>query len=155
MLERSGIECPMLTGGSTGTYNIDAAIDGVTELQPGSFVFMVDMVAMPAVGSARRDGQQALARTLMDPATQRAFNLAKGSIPARSDVPLDGLDDCARQAAVDLQAAARHHALLNRFAASASESARDAIYAVVTQFIASDETPAAAAVRLRHVLRSP
>ena len=40
LLERSGIDCPMLTGGSTGTYEIDSGIKGVTELQPGSFVFM-------------------------------------------------------------------------------------------------------------------
>jgi D-serine deaminase-like pyridoxal phosphate-dependent protein len=40
MLEKKGIACPLLTGGSTGTYNIDSEIDGITELQPGSFVFM-------------------------------------------------------------------------------------------------------------------
>ncbi|HTK75110.1 MAG TPA: DSD1 family PLP-dependent enzyme [Gemmataceae bacterium] len=40
LLSRHGIECPLLTGGSTGTYDIDTAIDGVTELQPGSFIFM-------------------------------------------------------------------------------------------------------------------
>ncbi|MBA2604666.1 MAG: DSD1 family PLP-dependent enzyme [Acidobacteria bacterium] len=40
LIERSGIECPLLSGGSTGTYNIDVEVDGVTELQPGSFVFM-------------------------------------------------------------------------------------------------------------------
>lgn len=40
LLESSGIPCPLLTGGSTGTYNIDSGIDGVTELQPGSFLFM-------------------------------------------------------------------------------------------------------------------
>lgn len=40
LLESNGIACPLLTGGSTGTYNIDAEIDGITELQPGSFVFM-------------------------------------------------------------------------------------------------------------------
>lgn len=40
LIEQAGIECPMVTGGSTGTYRIDAAIDGVTEIQPGSFVFM-------------------------------------------------------------------------------------------------------------------
>jgi D-serine deaminase-like pyridoxal phosphate-dependent protein len=40
LVEKSGIECPLLTGGSTGTYNIDSEIDGINELQPGSFVFM-------------------------------------------------------------------------------------------------------------------
>ena len=40
LFEQKGIACPLLTGGSTGTYNIDSAIDGITELQPGSFMFM-------------------------------------------------------------------------------------------------------------------
>jgi D-serine deaminase-like pyridoxal phosphate-dependent protein len=40
LFEKSGLACPLLTGGSTGTYNIDSDIDGITELQPGSFMFM-------------------------------------------------------------------------------------------------------------------
>jgi len=40
MIQASGIACPLLTGGSTGTYNIDCDIEDVTELQPGSFIFM-------------------------------------------------------------------------------------------------------------------
>ncbi len=39
-LEQKGIACPLVTGGSTGTYNIDSDMDGITELQPGSFIFM-------------------------------------------------------------------------------------------------------------------
>jgi 3-hydroxy-D-aspartate aldolase len=39
-LERKGIPCPWLSGASTGTYNIDGEMDGVTELQPGSYLFM-------------------------------------------------------------------------------------------------------------------
>lgn len=35
-----GIECRLLSGGSTGTYNIDSEIEGITELQPGSYIFM-------------------------------------------------------------------------------------------------------------------
>ena len=40
LFEKNGIECPLLTGGSTGTYNIDSEIKGISELQPGSFMFM-------------------------------------------------------------------------------------------------------------------
>jgi D-serine deaminase-like pyridoxal phosphate-dependent protein len=40
MVEKSGVQCGWLSGASTGTYNIDCDIDGVTELQPGSFIFM-------------------------------------------------------------------------------------------------------------------
>jgi len=39
-LNKRGIATPWLSGGSTGTYNIDSSIDGITELQPGSFMFM-------------------------------------------------------------------------------------------------------------------
>ena len=40
LLQSKGIDIPLLTGGSTGTYDIDSEIDGITELQPGSFIFM-------------------------------------------------------------------------------------------------------------------
>jgi D-serine deaminase-like pyridoxal phosphate-dependent protein len=40
LLQQAGFEAAILSGGSTGTYNIDSAIDGVTELQVGSYVFM-------------------------------------------------------------------------------------------------------------------
>ncbi|MEO7142055.1 MAG: DSD1 family PLP-dependent enzyme, partial [Bryobacteraceae bacterium] len=40
LLEAGGIQCSLVTGGSTGTYNIDSTLSGVTELQPGSFLFM-------------------------------------------------------------------------------------------------------------------
>lgn len=40
LIERDGIACPMITGGSTGTYRFDSENPGMTELQPGSFVFM-------------------------------------------------------------------------------------------------------------------
>lgn len=39
-LERLGLDNRILSGGSTGTYNIDSSIAGVTELQVGSYVFM-------------------------------------------------------------------------------------------------------------------
>ena len=40
MIEGAGISCRMVTGGSTGTYRFDADNPGMTELQPGSFIFM-------------------------------------------------------------------------------------------------------------------
>jgi 3-hydroxy-D-aspartate aldolase len=40
LIEADGIPCSLVTGGSTGTFLIDSEIDGVTELQPGSFIFM-------------------------------------------------------------------------------------------------------------------
>ena len=40
LLEKNGHEVRVLTGASTGTYNIDSEVDGLTELQSGSYVFM-------------------------------------------------------------------------------------------------------------------
>lgn len=40
LIEAAGIRCPIVTGGSTGTYRFDADNPGMTELQPGSFIFM-------------------------------------------------------------------------------------------------------------------
>jgi D-serine deaminase-like pyridoxal phosphate-dependent protein len=40
LLQKAGFDAKILSGGSTGTYNIDSTIDGVTELQVGSYVFM-------------------------------------------------------------------------------------------------------------------
>lgn len=40
LLTKAGLEAPIVTGGSTGTYNIDSAIQGITELQVGSYIFM-------------------------------------------------------------------------------------------------------------------
>jgi D-serine deaminase-like pyridoxal phosphate-dependent protein len=40
LIENAGMPVEILTGGSTGTYNIDAGIPGFTELQAGSYIFM-------------------------------------------------------------------------------------------------------------------
>ena len=39
-LRKKGMPLDIFTGGSTGTYNIDSEMDGVTELQCGSYIFM-------------------------------------------------------------------------------------------------------------------
>jgi D-serine deaminase-like pyridoxal phosphate-dependent protein len=40
LLKQHGFNAGILSGGSTGTYNIDSHIDGMTELQVGSYIFM-------------------------------------------------------------------------------------------------------------------
>lgn len=39
-LEASGVPVPILTGGGTGTYDIDPTVSVLTELQAGSYLFM-------------------------------------------------------------------------------------------------------------------
>jgi glucose/mannose transport system substrate-binding protein len=43
---------------------------------------------------AKAKAQEALASTLLDPKTQVAFNLKKGSLPVRGDVDLQAANDC-------------------------------------------------------------
>ena len=40
LLQQAGFDAKILSVGSTGTYNIDSAIDGISELQVGSYIFM-------------------------------------------------------------------------------------------------------------------
>lgn len=49
LCRKAGLDIPIVTGGSTGTYNIDREI-GLTELQAGSYIFM-DSLYM-AIGSS-------------------------------------------------------------------------------------------------------
>ena len=53
LLQRAGHDVPILSVGSTGTYNIDSHIAGVTEIQAGSYVFMD--VEYRRIGSASDD----------------------------------------------------------------------------------------------------
>ncbi len=39
-MEKAGHEIGVFTGGGTGTYDIDSALDGMTDLQMGSYLFM-------------------------------------------------------------------------------------------------------------------
>ena len=44
LLQRNGHTVEILSGASTGTYNIDSYIEGLTELQSGSYVFMPSLM---------------------------------------------------------------------------------------------------------------
>ena len=40
LLDRRGIRCRVVSGGGTGTYNLEAASEVYNEIQPGTYVFM-------------------------------------------------------------------------------------------------------------------
>jgi glucose/mannose transport system substrate-binding protein len=64
-----------------------------------AYVIAADSLAVPKLADpAQRQGQILMAKTAMDETVQRDFSLAKGSIPARNDVPQDAFDLCARKA---------------------------------------------------------
>ncbi len=41
-MRQVGLDIPTVTGGGTGTYDINSEIDGMTDIQAGSYVFMDD-----------------------------------------------------------------------------------------------------------------
>ena len=64
------------------------------------FIYLVNSLSMFAQTDPDRiASQDVLATAIMDPAVQVAFNLAKGAIPARTDVDFTALDSCAQETA--------------------------------------------------------
>jgi len=95
-------------------------------------------------------GQQLLASLIMSPGFQETFNLAKGSIPARTDVALDAFDACALRSHADLLAAIENDALVPSMAHEMAipRSIRGEFLDLVTNFFNSDMSSEEAAQSL-------
>lgn len=52
LITAAGIPCPIVSGGGTGTYNIDAEARVFTELQAGSYIFMDKQYAQVMIANA-------------------------------------------------------------------------------------------------------
>jgi glucose/mannose transport system substrate-binding protein len=74
----------------------------------GSVLYLTDMFAMFEVPADRRNAQLALADATMSPSFQSAFNVIKGSVPARMDVPDTDFDACGKKGIADVKAADAH-----------------------------------------------
>ena len=78
--------------------------------------------------------QTALAKAILSPSFQSAFNVVKGSVPARTDVSDEAFDACGKQGMKDLAAAAASGNLYGSMAHghAAPAAVKNAIYDVVT-----------------------
>jgi glucose/mannose transport system substrate-binding protein len=85
---------------------------------PGDgFLYNVDSFAMFDVdGDDKKAGQDLLAELIVGQNFQKVFNLNKGSIPARIDVPLDEFDSCAHLSAKDMSESSDNGSLLPSYA---------------------------------------
>ena len=86
MIEQDGISCRIVTGGSTGTYRFDAENPGMTELQPGSFIFMdleYEQIGGPD-GDRYRDFKNALTVITTVVSTPPGFAIVDGGYKAFS-----------------------------------------------------------------------
>src|SRR6202142_2792522 len=71
----------------------------------GSVIYNTDMFAMFDVSADRKAAQLALADATMSISFQSAFNVVKGSVPARMDVPDTDFDICGKKGIADVKAA--------------------------------------------------
>src|ERR1700734_1359387 len=71
----------------------------------GSVIYNTDMFAMFDVSADRKAAQLALADATMSIPFQSAFNVVKGSVPARMDVPDTAFDACGKKGIADVKAA--------------------------------------------------
>ncbi len=96
--------------------------------------FNADQFAMFDQGGVVSDQQAALASSILSPSFQSAFNVVKGSVPARTDVSDADFDDCGKQGMKDLAAAASSGNLFGSMAHGHANpaSVKNAMYDVIT-----------------------
>ena len=116
----------------------------------GAVTFNSDQFMMFSVGDAGKKAQLMMASAIESPSFQSAFNVVKGSVPARTDVPNDAFDDCGKKGMADLAEASTGGKLFGSMAHghAAPASIKNAVYDVVTRHFNGELDAAAAAAAL-------
>lgn len=122
------------------------------------FSYNVDSFAMFKVDSdGKKQAQQDLASLILSKDFQTTFNKAKGSIPVRLDVPLEGFDTCAKESRKAFDAASEGNGLVPSLAhgMAVSASVQGAVFDAITNFFNDPEmTAETAAERLASAVRA-
>jgi glucose/mannose transport system substrate-binding protein len=122
--------------------------DFVCVAAPGTakaYTFNVDSFAMFKLKDGpNQQAQKDLAAAIMGPQFQEVFNLNKGSIPVRLNMPMDKFDDCAKTSTKDFVDTSKSGALLPSIAhgMAVPSAAEGAIKDAVSQFWNSDRMTA-------------
>lgn len=114
----------------------------------GAVTFNSDQFAMFGIeGEDKIAAQAAMASAILNPTFQSAFNVVKGSVPARTDVPNDAFDDCGKKGMADLAEANTSGKLFGSMAHghAAPASVKNALYDVVTAAFNGEYADGAAA----------
>ena len=101
----------------------------------GAVTFNSDQFAMFKVESEdAKAAQAAMAKAIESPEFQSAFNVVKGSVPTRTDVPDTAFDDCGKKAIKDLAEASANGTLFGSAAHghAAPAAVKNATYDVIT-----------------------
>ncbi len=101
----------------------------------GMVSFNSDQFAMFKVGADKVEAQNKMASAVMEPGFQSAFNVVKGSAPARTDVPDTAFDACGKKAMKDLAEANTKNTLVGSMAHghAVPASTKNAFYDVITR----------------------
>jgi len=117
----------------------------------GMVTFNSDQFAMfEQADAGAQTAQGEMAKAIMSPTFQSAFNVVKGSVPARTDVPNDAFDACGKQGMVELAEAAKNGTLIGSMAHGHANRAavKNAMYDVVTAHFNGEYDAKAAAENL-------
>lgn len=103
----------------------------------GSVIYNSDMFGMFNVPEDRKAAQIALATATLSKSFQSAFNVVKGSVPARIDVPDTDFDACGKKGMADLKKANEGGTLFGSLAQGygAPPAIANAYKDVVTKFV--------------------
>ena len=113
----------------------------------GMVSFNSDQFMMFKVGADSQGAQTKLAKAIMNPSFQSAFNVVKGSVPARTDVPNTAFDDCGKKGMADLADANKSGQFVGSMAHghAVPASIKNGFYDVITGHFNGTMTSAAAA----------
>jgi glucose/mannose transport system substrate-binding protein len=116
----------------------------------GAVTFNSDQFMMFKVGAAQQKAQLTMASDIESPDFQSAFNVVKGSVPARTDVPDTAFDDCGKKGMKDLAEANNTGKLFGSMAHGHANPAavKNAMYDVITRHFNGEMDSKAAAKAL-------
>jgi glucose/mannose transport system substrate-binding protein len=123
----------------------------------GTVPFNSDQFAMFKVSSDEAKAAQAeMAKAIMAPSFQSAFNVIKGSVPARTDVQDTDFDDCGKKGIKELAEASAKGTLLGSMAHGHANGAavKNAMYDVITAHFNGEYDAAKAAQELASAVKA-
>lgn len=133
-------------GKKPGTDYLCVASPGTKD----SFMFNIDsLILFKSKKAEDVKATKDLAKTILQPEFQKVFNMNKGSIPVRTDLPMGNFDSCAQLSAQDFKRTAKTGTLVPSMAHEMAVSAavRGAIMDTVSNFYNSDKQSASAAAQ--------
>ena len=115
----------------------------------GDVIYNTDMFAMFDVSKDRKAAQLALADATMSKSFQSAFNVVKGSVPARMDVPDTDFDICGKKGIADVKSANANGSFVGSMAQNYAQppAVAGAYHDVVTKFFHGEIKSSDAAVK--------